>query len=111
MNSEILEYLTNFWDHSVGSTVSTMDGGTYSIIEVSNEDDTQVRLNENNWYFIQDLSWQPSLDEAISKVFKNLNVEVFSDTIRFNKIIKPLPTSFEELYDYTADIRSHLLTT
>ncbi len=112
MNSEILDYLTNFWDHSVGSTVTTGGGGTYSIIEISSEDESQVRLNNSNdWHFIQDLTWNPSIEEANHKVFTKLGVDFFGETIRFNKIFKPIPTTFEELYDCTADIRSHLLTT
>lgn len=115
MNQEIFDYLMNFWDHSLGSTVKTIDGSVFSIFAIDPDDNSQVMLHQdchisNYWHFIQDLIWFPNLQEAIDAVCNKLNITVYSDSIQYQKIIKPIPQSFEELYESITDIRTAILS-
>lgn len=107
---EFLDYLTNFWDHSVGSTVKNIDGGILFISKIDEEDSGQVQLSDSQiWYFIQDLEWFPDLEEATKAVCKKIGISVYQDSIQYQKIIKPKPTSFEELYESITDIRAQII--
>lgn len=117
MNQEVFNYLMNFWEHSLGSTVTTSDGEVLFICKIDPDDSSQVQLDDKsgmswyrtNWYFIQDLIWTPSLEEAIRVVCNKLDINIHKESLQINKIIKPIPSSFEELYEIITDIRSHIL--
>lgn len=109
-DKEIADYLTNFWDHSIDSTIKDIDGRVLSITKIDDEDNSQIQLNnEQRWCFIQDVSWFPSLEEATNAVCKKIGIAVYRDSIQYKKIIKPLPETFEELYESVTDIRSSIL--
>lgn len=111
MNQEIFDYLMNFWDHSLGSTVKTINGEVLFITNIDQEETSHVQLNDSqSWYFIQDLNWFPDLKEAISVVCKKIGISVYPDSIQYQKNIKPIPQSFEELYDSITDIRACILS-
>lgn len=111
MNQEIFDYLMNFWDHSLGSTVKAINGEVLFITNIDQEETSQVQLNDmQSWYFIQDLTWYPDLKEAINDVCKKLGITIYSDSIQYQKIIKPIPNSFEELHESITDIRVCILS-
>lgn len=112
MNQEVFEYLMNFWDHTIGSTVKTLDGEVFFISHINQDDKCQVALNDDvqYWYFIQDLTWFPSLKEAIKSVCEKIDISVYHDSIQYQRVIKPIPQSFEELYEAITDIRSYILS-
>lgn len=111
MNQEIFDYLMNFWDHSLGSTVKDINGEALFISNIDQEDSSQVQLCDiQRWHFIQDLTWFPDLEEAVNVVCKKIGITVHLDSIQYQKNIKPTPKSFEELYESITDIRAYILS-
>lgn len=84
MSGNHLEYLTNFWEPAVGDTV-----GSSFITAIDPNFPNQVKLSEHDgWFFTQDLTWNPTCEQAVTRLANGFGYRVFPDsTIQHDKRI------------------------
>lgn len=84
MSGNHLEYLTNFWEPAVGDTV-----GSSLITAIDPDFPNQVKLSgHDEWVFAQDLTWNPTCEQAVSRLAIIFGYRVFPDsTIQHDKRI------------------------
>lgn len=111
---QVVQYLMNFWEHSVDDTLlpKTDDGELKCnmpelIRKLSKSNPEQIQIyNDNKWYFIQDFYWYPDVEEAMNSVCQKLGIQVNQDgTLSKNKVLRPIPQTFQELYSAIVEFR------
>lgn len=109
---QVIQYLMNFWEHSLHDTLIDKEGKIQKIRKISNSNPEQIQvIKSKNWYFIQDFAWNPSLDEAISTICKKLDIRINQDDTLFkNGVFRPKPTTFQELGSSIAEFRVESFT-
>lgn len=104
--AEIIQYLSNFWEHSIGDTLT--DGKKrFKILKIDNQEPSQIKVtNTKDWIFIQDYSWSPTLAEATNSTCKSLGIKILpSNQLLKNKVFREVPKTFDELYDIIVEYR------
>lgn len=103
-NDQIIQYLMNFWEPSIDDTLDQR-----KIKKISKQYPSQIQFHDdNNWYFVQDYKWSPSLNEAIISTCKSLDIgyNFENDELYKNRIFRPIPKSFQELYETIVEYRT-----
>lgn len=79
--SEEETYIQNFWSPHKGNKVVYVDGNTYTIKEIIND---QAILEElpNRAIWLQDLGWKPILDDC-DNIVGRFNAQVIGNQIIF----------------------------
>ncbi len=107
---QIIQYLTNFWEHSLNDTLLPKNGNMPELIrKISKTHPEQIQFhNDKSWYFIQDYHWYPDLDEAMDCVCKTLNIQVNREAsyLLKDKVFRPVPTTFTEFYNTVLEFRT-----
>lgn len=103
-----IEYLSKFWKHKEGDTINS-NGETFFIINIDDVYNDQILLSNNEISYIQDVYWNPSLEECVNSVCEFLSIKVYKDQLVYNTLIKPYPQNFKEFSEYIADFRSFIL--
>ena len=103
-DEQIIQYLMNFWEHSLNDTLSNQS----KIRKISKSNPAQIQFyNDSNWYFIQDFRWEPTLKEATDRICGVLDIHVNYETSALlkNKVFRAIPNTFQELYDSIVEFR------
>lgn len=103
---ENIRYLANFWSHMVGHTVTINDLST-KISHIDESDPNQIRVEgSDDWWFIQDMTWNPSVSEAYDNIQAFFGMTSLPDgSLRMGKRFIPHPTSYQELVDVVISLR------
>ncbi len=104
---QVVQYLMNFWEHSLHDTLLDKEGKIQKIRKISNSNPEQIQvIKSKSWYFVQDFEWHPSLEEAITTTCKKLDIRINSDGSLFkNGVFRSKPESFQELGKAIAEFR------
>jgi hypothetical protein len=112
---EIVQYLMNFWEHSVNDTLLPKTSNDEIkcnmpeiIRKISKSSPEQIQLHDNdNWYFIQDFYWHPDTEEAMETVCPKLGIQInkADGTLSKNKVFRPIPQNLQELYSAIVEFR------
>ncbi len=106
-DKQVVQYLMNFWEHSLHDTLIDKEGNNQKIRKISSTRPEQIQvIKSKNWYFIQDFMWNPSLEEAMNMVCKKLEIRINADGTLFkNGVFRSKPTSFQELGKTVTEFR------
>jgi lipopolysaccharide biosynthesis protein len=106
-DTQVVQYLMNFWEHSLHDTLIDKGGKVQKIRKICNSNPEQIQvIKSKNWYFIQDFMWNPSLEEATNMVCKKLEIRINADGTLFkNGVFRSKPETFQELYSTITEFR------
>jgi len=104
--NEALNYLANFWEHKVDSTIKLPDGSKTIITGVDETHPEQITVkNSEMIHYAQDISWEPEPWE-LEDLLKKFQIEICSDCIRLGNNFLAKPTTWPQ---YAQAIRSYRL--
>lgn len=103
---EDLAYLTNYWQHAVGSCLCK-EGAFHTIVQIDKKYQEQIHLrsDDERIHFIQDFDWAPTADD-LDRVLRNLGIGVHNDCLQYRKSFAPKP---QTLNDYATAVRGFRL--
>ena len=106
-DKQVVQYLMNFWEHSLHDTLLDKEGNIQKIRKISSTLPEQIQvIKSKNWYFIQDFTWKPSLEEALNMVCRKLEIRINADGTLFkNGVFRAKPETFQELYQTVTEFR------